>query len=125
MSSRDLPRVLVVEDEPLLRSLASAHLRDQGFQVMEAAAATDALALLEQHPEIDVLFTDVNMPGPIDGLGLVKEVRRVRPDLPLVMTSGQWAAKSGDGVPDGVVFLHKPYPLDQVAQLMKALAKAN
>jgi CheY-like chemotaxis protein len=52
------PSILLVEDEPLLRAVTSDRLRDEGFRVIEAVAAADALALLEHHPEIDVLFTD-------------------------------------------------------------------
>lgn len=124
MSTQAQPSVLLVEDEPLLRSITSEHLRDAGFQVMEAAAATEALALLDLHPEIAVLFTDVTMPGPLDGFDLACEVRRTRPRLHVIMTSGQWARR-GAQVPEGAVFVQKPYSLDAIAKLMKALAKAT
>jgi CheY-like chemotaxis protein len=118
------PNILLVEDEPLLRAVTSDHLREAGFRVIEAAAAADAIALLEQHPEIDVLFTDMNMPGPVDGLGLAIQVRRNRPHLHVIMTSGQWVGTNAD-VPEGALFLQKPYSVGAVAQLMKALVKAH
>lgn len=117
------PQVLLVEDEALLREVSADRLRDEGFRVLEAAAAADALALLEQNPEIDVLFTDVRMPGAIDGLALASEVRRIRPHLPVILTSGQWTAAPGQGAPDGAVFIQKPYSVGAVAQLVKALVK--
>lgn len=97
------PNVLLVEDEALLRAVTSDRLRDEGFRVIEAPAAADAIALLEQHPEIDVLFTDVNMPGPVDGLGLATQARRSRPHLHVIMTAGQWTGASE--VPEGAMFL--------------------
>jgi DNA-binding NtrC family response regulator len=118
------PNVLLVEDEEFLRALASDRLRDEGFRVLEAAAAADAIALLEEHPEIDVLFTDVDMPGPVDGLGLAAQARRRRPHLHVIMTSGQWTATTAD-VPEGAMFVQKPYSLEAVARLVKALVKAR
>ncbi len=103
-----------------MRATTSIHLQDEGFRVIEAAAAADAVALLDRHPEIDVLFTDVNMPGALDGLGLAVLVRRSRPHLHVVMTSGRGTCAE---VPDGAVFVQKPYSVEAVAQLMRALVK--
>ena len=118
------PNVLLVEDEALVRVITSIHLQDEGFCVIEAAAAADAVALLDQHPEIDVLFTDVNMPGAMDGLGLAVEVRRSRPDMHVIMTSGRWASASED-VPFGAVFVQKPYSVAALAQLIRVLVKVR
>jgi two-component system, response regulator PdtaR len=115
--------VLLVEDEPLLRAVTSERLRDEGFRVIEAAAAPDAIVLLEKYPEIDVLFTDVNMPGPLDGLGLATQVRQKSPHLHVIMTSGEWAPTNAQ-IPDGAVFVQKPYSLEALAQLLKALVEA-
>jgi len=79
MNTTRRPSVLLVEDEPLLRAVTSDHLRDEGFRVIEAAAAAEAIALLEQHPDIDVLFTDVNLPGVLDGLELSAGAARICP----------------------------------------------
>jgi two-component system, response regulator PdtaR len=124
MATARQPNVLMVEDEPLLLAFAADRLRDEGFRVIEAAAAADAVALFEQHPEVDLLFTDIEMPGALNGLGLAFEVRRTRPHLPVIVTSGR-QAPAGANVPEGVVFLQKPYSVDAVALLMKALVKTS
>jgi CheY-like chemotaxis protein len=116
------PKVLLVEDEPLLRAITSERLRDQGLQVVEAPAAAHAIALLEQHPEIDVLFTDVDMPGAIDGVALASVARQIQPRLMVILTSGKWIGGEAD-VPEGAVFVAKPYSTGAVAQLVKALVK--
>ena len=116
------PNVLLVDDEPLVRAAASNLLRDEGCDVFEASAAEPAFALLVEHPEIDVLFTDLNMPG-MDGLDLACRVRRTHPNLHVILTSGQWE-HTGEQAPDGAVFLQKPYSIDSLAQLIKALVKA-
>jgi len=118
------PNVLLVEDEPLLRAVTSERLRDEGLRVVEAPAAAHAIALLEQHPEIDVLFTDVHMPGAIDGVALASVARELHPHLVVILTSGKWI-RSDDDVPEGAVFLAKPYSIDAVAQLVKALVKPH
>ncbi|HZZ90411.1 MAG TPA: response regulator [Caulobacteraceae bacterium] len=122
MSTARQPNVLLVDDEALVRETAAERLRADGMQVLEAAAGAQALALLAEHPEIDVLFTDVRMPGGMDGVALACEVRRTHPRLHLILTSGRWT-HAGDEVPDGAVFLQKPYSLDAVAQLVQQLVK--
>lgn len=123
MATARQPSVLLVEDEPLLRSVSSERMRDEGLRVIEAEAADEAIALLEKHPEIDVVFTDVNMPGAIDGLGLAFEVRRTRPHMHVILTSGVWARR-GEAAPDGVVFLQKPYSVEAVVKLVRTLLKS-
>lgn len=120
MGSAGDPSVLVVEDEFLLLSMTCDHLRAEGFLVVEAAAARDALTLLEQHPDLAVLFTDVNMPGDLNGLDLAIEVRRTRPHLHVIITSGLWA-RAGEPVPEGAIFVEKPYSVEAVSALMKSL----
>lgn len=106
--------VLVVEDEALIRMFAADSLMDNGFAVLEAANAAEALRILEEHDEVDVLFTDVNMPGPMDGLDLAGQVHDRRPELGLIVTSGR-------GTPDlarlplSSIYLAKPYRPQQLA----------
>lgn len=76
----DLVCVLVVEDEGLIRMSLVEDLEDSGFQVFEAGDAEEALDVLQGHPEITVLFTDIDMPGSMDGLTLAKLVGQSRPD---------------------------------------------
>ena len=86
------PRVLVVEDELLLRMLVSDYLRDAGFAVVEALNGDEAIAILEAGAAIDLVFTDVRMPGSADGLEVLSFVRRTRPSIPVVVTSGHLEA---------------------------------
>lgn len=73
--------VLVVDDEPIVRMALSDHLKDCGYHSVEASNADDAIAILMTGTEIDVVFTDVQMPGEFDGFGLAKWVREHRPEL--------------------------------------------
>lgn len=79
--------ILVVDDVPLVRATAVGILRELGHSVLDTWNGADALVLLERHSEVDVLVADVRMPG-IDGLALSDAARRLRPNLPIVLTSG-------------------------------------
>jgi CheY-like chemotaxis protein len=106
--------VLVVEDEALIRMLAADSLADNGFTVLEAGDAAEALRILEEHDEVDVLFTDVNMPGPMDGLALAGLVHDRSPDLGLVITSGR-GTPDLERLPPTSIYLAKPYRPQQLA----------
>ena len=80
--------VLVVEDEFLIRMLVADHLRDAGFVVIEAFNGDEAIDILATGAAIDLVFTDVRMPGSADGMDLLAFVQSTRPDLPVLMTSG-------------------------------------
>jgi DNA-binding NtrC family response regulator len=113
-----LPKeVLVVEDEPLIRIVAADALADRGIMAWEAGNADEALKALEQHPRIGLVFTDVNMPGEMDGLQLAHEVSADRPDLELIVTSGAVDPESMD-LPDNGTFLPKPYPPKRLADIV-------
>jgi DNA-binding NtrC family response regulator len=115
-----LPReVLVVEDEPMIRMVAADALADHGIMAWEAGDACEALEVLEQHPRIGVVFTDVNMPGEMDGLGLAHELGSVRPDVKVIVTSGAAAVTAGD-LPHEGTFLPKPYPTARLLNLVDA-----
>ena len=90
MGERGSPRpaVLIVEDEPLIRMGAVTLIEDAGFEVYEAGSADAAIALLERHGEISLIFTDVNMPGSMDGLKLAHYVRGRWPPIKIIVTSG-------------------------------------
>lgn len=107
--------VLVVEDEFLIRMLVSDHLRETGYTVVEACSGDEAITMLKSGVPVDLVFTDVRMPGQIDGLGLLAYVRRTRPGTPVVMTSGHLA--SALALAGGAVgFLPKPCGLDSIAE---------
>jgi CheY-like chemotaxis protein len=80
--------VLVVEDEALLRMAISDHLADEGFEVVEAKDAGAAIAMLVRHPEIRLVFTDIDMPGGMDGLKLAAAIRERWPPVKIIVTSG-------------------------------------
>lgn len=116
--SETLPKeVLVVEDEPLIRMVAADALVDRGIMAWEAADAGEALSALEKHPRIGLVFTDVNMPGEMNGLGLAHEVSAVRPDVELILTSGAVNLADED-LPDNGTFLPKPYPTERLVEIV-------
>jgi CheY-like chemotaxis protein len=114
-------RILVVEDEPLVRMNIAMHLGDEGFEVLEASNADDAIALLEQHPTINLVFTDIDMPGSMDGLKLSAFVRKRWPPVRIIVTSGKRLVEITE-LPDGSMFFAKPYQLDVVTTAMRELA---
>lgn len=111
--------VLVVDDEPLIRMYAVDVLEDEGIRTLEAGDATQALAMLEAHPEITVLFTDINMPGPLDGLELARRVHERRADVQLILTSGKVRPRQAD-LPNDGHFLEKPYEAAALTGLIRA-----
>jgi CheY-like chemotaxis protein len=109
--------VLVVEDDALIRIVAADALADRGIMAWEAADAAEALVALEHHPRIGLVFTDVEMPGRMNGLDLAHQVSQVRPDVGLVVTSGAMAIPNQD-LPDHGTFLAKPYPTQRLVDLI-------
>jgi CheY-like chemotaxis protein len=109
--------VLVVEDETLVRMNSADLIRDLGFDVIEAVDADHAVLLLEQMPGITLLFTDVQMPGSMDGLRLAAVVKDRWPPIALLITFGQLHPPAAD-MPAGARFISKPYlPLQLRDQL--------
>lgn len=101
--------VLLVEDEPLVRMTAADELEEAGFQVLEAANADFALGVLEaRSDEVQVLFTDVHMPGSMDGMELAELVHARWPHIRLLISSG-YARPGPDEIPDDGRFVPKPY----------------
>jgi DNA-binding NtrC family response regulator len=114
----DIPKeVLVVEDDAMIRIVAADALGDRGIMAWEAADASEALQVLEQRPRIGLLFTDVNMPGKMNGLGLAHEVSVTRPEVELIVTSGAVTLADSD-LPDHGTFLPKPYPPERLAEIV-------
>lgn len=109
--------VLIVDDEPLIRMMAADALAERGIISWEASDANEALHVLEQHPSIGLLFTDVNMPGEMDGLGLAHEIRNRRADVTLVVTSGA-DSLSVEELPAGASFLRKPYLRERLVSII-------
>jgi two-component system, response regulator PdtaR len=114
-------KILVVEDEPLLRDLALEMLSDTGYSLYEASSADEALVILRQHNhEICLVFTDVNMAGSIDGLGLAQVISTSWPDIAILITSGRGAPRR-DELPSGAVFTPKPWRRSTLLEQVQAV----
>ena len=113
--------VLLVEDEPLISSMVADELSDHGFCVHEVANGDDALRYINSGERVDVLFTDVNLPGGIDGTELAIRVRHMRPDLPIVYASGRYSASGLGRMVTRSVFVPKPYRPSDVCTLLARL----
>jgi CheY-like chemotaxis protein len=121
MSTR--PVVLVVEDEPLVRTGALEAITEAGFEVVEARNADEAIAILERRADIHVIFTDIQMPGSMDGLRLAHFVRHRWPPIKIIATSGH-AHITADDLPEGGRFLRKPYADHEVTGTIRELVGA-
>jgi two-component system, response regulator PdtaR len=117
-----LPTVLIVEDDPLILMDTAEELAGRGFTVLEAANADAAIRLLAAHPEIEVLFTDVDMPGSMDGLQLAAAVRDRWPPVAIIVTSGMRHIQLGD-LPSGSRYLGKPCRAEAVVAAITELAR--
>jgi CheY-like chemotaxis protein len=118
-----LPTILVVEDEVLIRLVIADYLRECGFKVYEAGSAAEALEILEAgNTTIDLVFSDVRMPGEMDGFALAQWVRRNRPGLPVILTSGdRKKSEVARDLCEDEPFFAKPYELEPVVQRIRAL----
>ena len=115
------PMVLIVEDETLISRLIADWLNERGFAVHEAASGDEALAYIDQGGPVDVMFTDVNLPGSLSGAELAAEVRARRPELPIVYASGRYSAGEIAPLVSRSVFVTKPYDPGDVCSLLKRL----
>jgi CheY-like chemotaxis protein len=108
---------LVVEDDALTRFDLAQTLQAEGYKTFEAADATEAIAVLEANSEIRVVFTDIQMPGTMDGLALSHYVRKRWPPTIIVVSSGR-CSPSKDEMPSGAVFVGKPYAPQVLAKVL-------
>ncbi|MEH2472743.1 CheY-like chemotaxis protein [Nitrobacteraceae bacterium AZCC 2161] len=115
--------VLVVEDDALLRMHAAEMIEEAGFRVIEAQNADEAIRLLESRMDIRIVFTDVDMPGSMNGLKLAHAVANRWPPIRIVATSGHFNIRDGD-LPTGGRFIAKPYRSNQVISALHELAGA-
>jgi two-component system, response regulator PdtaR len=122
MTPRPKPVVLVVEDEGMVRMLAVAAFLDEGFVVLEAEHAAEALLVYGSAPRIEVLFTDVNMPGLLDGIDLAEQLKVLSPRLHVIITSALPIVRSVDHL--AATFIAKPYELGGVCQAARDLLAA-
>jgi two-component system, response regulator PdtaR len=111
-------RILLVEDEVLIRAFIAEELRLEGFSVIEADRADDALAYIEAGEQVDLVFSDIQTPGSLDGLQLAETLRDKYPDIAVILTSGTANPKHV-----GILwtFVPKPYDVTQAIALMSAI----
>ena len=111
--------VLVVDDEAFARLFAVQVFLDAGLTVLEAADAAEGIEMLDRNDDVGLVFTDINMPGELDGIGLVRHVQATRPHVPVLLTSG--LAPAGTLV-DGVPILSKPYTAQLLTEAIEQLS---
>lgn len=110
--------VLVVESEPFLRASTLEVLAQAGFAGIPAADADDAMRLLEQRPDVQIVFADVNIPGSVDGLTLARSISRRWPLMDILVTSAQ-APVDIEDMPDQGAFLPKPYAPETLVRALR------
>jgi len=112
--------VLVVEDESRVRQVTVARLADLGYRVLEASSGSAALAMLDGHPEVAVVFSDVVLPGELSGPDLARRVQQAYPSVHVILTSG-YSAEMMSGWCDGLDLqvLPKPYRQSELARIFR------
>src|SRR5207302_10371891 len=119
--------VLIVEDDPLVRKYVITQIRGLGYTTLDAANANEALELIDNNADIDLLFTDVIMPGPMNGRHLVDEALQRRPGLKTLFTSGytENAIVHHGRLDSGVLLLAKPYRKSDLARMIRQALGSN
>jgi len=120
LSASSRPVVLVVEDEWLLRMDAADMIAAAGFEVVEAVDADEAIEILESRRDITMVFTDIQMPGSMDGLKLARAIRGRWPPIKIIATSGLVDVGEKD-LPEGGRFLLKPYQPKELTNVLRKL----
>jgi CheY-like chemotaxis protein len=117
--------VLVVEDEILVRMVIGDYLRECGYRVIEAGNAAEALTVLQSSETVDIVFSDVQMPGDMDGFGLARWVRQNRPGLKVLLTSGnaRAAQTAGDLCEEGPLEVKPYHPQTIHSRIQRLLAE--
>jgi CheY-like chemotaxis protein len=113
--------VLVVEDDPMLRLMAVDVVEDAGFEAIEAGNADEAVRILENRNDIRIVFTDIDMPGSMDGMKLAACIRDRWPPVEIILTSGYFAADDVT-LPARGLFFAKPYDRHAVSEAMRRMA---
>jgi CheY-like chemotaxis protein len=112
-------KILVVEDVMLIRMATVDMVEQIGFQATEAGDGAEALAILQKDPEIEILLTDLGLPG-MNGRQLVEEARRLRPDIKVIIASGYSTENTAGGKPEGdITYLTKPFDLGQLRRALE------
>ena len=118
----EMPTVLVVEDETLIRELVAEELEEAGYSVVVATNADQAIAILEARQDIHLVFTDIDMPGSMDGLKLAAAVRDRWPPVHIIITTGKVRPLE---IPANALFIPKPYVGKNVVAAMRTFENMN
>jgi CheY-like chemotaxis protein len=121
MGEEKTPAILIVDDEPLVRLSTAQAVAAAGFEAIEAASADEAIRILECRSDIRVMFTDIQMPGSMDGLKLAHAVRNRWPPIKIIVTSGRELATERD-LPEGGRFFAKPYDPMEICETLREWA---
>jgi CheY-like chemotaxis protein len=108
--------VMVVDDDAVIRLVLSEAMRDAGLQVIEASCSADAMSYLRSGAAVDLIFSDIQIAGPYDGLLLAHQVRGINPSLPVLLTS---SGDKPESLGDSEVFIRKPYRLDDIVAVVR------
>ena len=111
--------MLLVEDNEEVAAVCRSYLDQLGFAVEHAATAKQALAVLENDKPIELMFSDILMPGEMNGVELAREARRLRPKIPVVLTTG-YSTSADAALREGFVVLRKPYDLESLRKMLCA-----
>ena len=116
------PVVLLVEDEPLVRTVQVDILREANFWVLEAQDADEAFEILKRRPDVRAVLTDVDMPGSIDGFEFARLVAQGWPEVGVLVISGKTAPEPGD-LPPSALFAAKPVTPDALVELLRRVMR--
>ncbi|WP_045728391.1 response regulator [Xanthomonas sp. GPE 39] len=122
-ATRALATILLVEDDQTIRELAADMLAADGYRVLAASTAHEAMEKLARHPDVDLIFSDVQMPR-CDGLGMVRQLRRKGIELPVLLTSGLHTPEA-DHLPAQTDFLPKPYRRSELLAALHRLQSGS
>ncbi|HZP77193.1 MAG TPA: response regulator [Pseudolabrys sp.] len=114
--------VVFVEDEPLIAGLISDVFTEHGFEVHAFPQAAEALRYIRSGSPVDVLFTDINLPGGMDGAELAEKARALRPELPIIYASGRYSPSELQPLVTRSVFVKKPYDPEDVCTLVTRMS---
>lgn len=115
-------KVLVVEDEPILLMLAAEVVEEAGYHPIAVSNADEAIATLRTHDDIRIVFTDIRMPGSMDGIKLAVAIRDRWPPIDIIVTSGHLSSDPA-GLPEGSVFFRKPYRTETIVEALHAFSR--
>ena len=123
LSAPPMSKVLLVEDELLVREVASEDLAELGLEVTTASDGDEALSILEGESGFDLLFTDIRMPGTTDGWELARQAKQLMPGLRVIYATG--FGDAGDGLGEHECYVRKPYNLKDLRQALDKLGFAE